>query len=53
VKAGMNSLCRTIAAEEKENEIGIWAIRPGMVDVGLVVLLLCVRLIFRSDFSED
>jgi len=31
VKAGMNSLARTLANEEKE--LSVWAIRPGMVDV--------------------
>ena len=33
VKAGMNSLCRTLAAEEKDNGVGVWAVRPGMIDV--------------------
>jgi len=32
-KAGMNSLCRTLAAEEKGNGVGVWAVRPGLVDV--------------------
>nr|XP_018261624.1 cytoplasmic protein [Kwoniella dejecticola CBS 10117]OBR83782.1 cytoplasmic protein [Kwoniella dejecticola CBS 10117] len=32
-KAGMNSLARTLAAEEKENEVAVFAIRPGMVNV--------------------
>ncbi|WWD19208.1 hypothetical protein CI109_103666 [Kwoniella shandongensis] len=31
-KTGMNSLARTIASEEKENGVAIWAVRPGMVD---------------------
>ncbi|WWC63442.1 uncharacterized protein I303_106044 [Kwoniella dejecticola CBS 10117] len=32
-KAGMNSLARTLAAEEKENEVAVFAIRPGMVNM--------------------
>ncbi|WRT68569.1 uncharacterized protein IL334_005547 [Kwoniella shivajii] len=32
-KAGMNSLARTLAAEEKVNGVGVFAIRPGMVDM--------------------
>ncbi|WWC90522.1 uncharacterized protein L201_005458 [Kwoniella dendrophila CBS 6074] len=32
-KAGMNSLARTLAAEEKENGVGVFAIRPGMVNM--------------------
>ncbi|ORX38398.1 hypothetical protein BD324DRAFT_354002 [Kockovaella imperatae] len=35
VKAGMNSLARTLGAEEKENGVGVWSIRPGMVDTGM------------------
>ncbi|WVQ68423.1 uncharacterized protein L199_006631 [Kwoniella botswanensis] len=33
VKAGMNSLARTLAAEERENGVGVFAIRPGMVNM--------------------
>ncbi|WWC71404.1 uncharacterized protein I206_105359 [Kwoniella pini CBS 10737] len=32
-KAGMNSLARTLAAEEKDNGIAVFAIRPGMVNM--------------------
>ncbi|WVF67512.1 hypothetical protein IAT40_002268 [Kwoniella sp. CBS 6097] len=32
-KAGMNSLARTLAAEEKENGVSVYAIRPGMVNM--------------------
>lgn len=32
-KAGMNSLCRTLAAEEAEKGVITWAVRPGLVDV--------------------
>ncbi|WVQ79787.1 hypothetical protein IAT38_001887 [Cryptococcus sp. DSM 104549] len=32
-KAGMNSLARTLAAEEKGNGVGIWSVRPGMVNM--------------------
>jgi NAD(P)-dependent dehydrogenase (short-subunit alcohol dehydrogenase family) len=34
-KAGMNSLCRTLAAEEAENGVLTWAVRPGLVDVSI------------------
>lgn len=37
-KAGMNSLARTLAAEEKEGNVAFLAIRPGVVDVGFSVL---------------
>ena len=33
VKAGMNSFARTIAAEERDIGVGVWAIRLGNVDV--------------------
>jgi NAD(P)-dependent dehydrogenase (short-subunit alcohol dehydrogenase family) len=33
VKAGMNSLARTLAAEEKESGVLVYAVRPGVVDV--------------------
>lgn len=36
-KAAMNSLCRTLAVEEKENGVACWAVRPGVVDVCLGV----------------
>ncbi|KAK8854651.1 hypothetical protein IAR55_003390 [Kwoniella newhampshirensis] len=32
-KAGMNSLARTIASEEKDTGVGIWSVRPGMVNM--------------------
>ncbi|KAE8541862.1 hypothetical protein D1P53_002036 [Cryptococcus gattii VGV] len=32
-KAGMNSLARTVASEERENGVAIFSIRPGMVNV--------------------
>jgi NAD(P)-dependent dehydrogenase (short-subunit alcohol dehydrogenase family) len=32
-KAGMNSLCRTLAAEEAEEGVITWSVRPGLVDV--------------------
>lgn len=32
-KAAMNSLCRTLAVEEKENGVACWAVRPGVVNV--------------------
>ena len=35
VKAGFNSLCRTLSAEEKGNGVSVWAVRPGMIDVGV------------------
>jgi NAD(P)-dependent dehydrogenase (short-subunit alcohol dehydrogenase family) len=43
-KAGMNSICQTLAIEEKEAGIATWAVRPGMVDVSpcLVTLGLLV-----------
>ncbi|KAK4685347.1 hypothetical protein P7C73_g4810, partial [Tremellales sp. Uapishka_1] len=34
-KAGMNSLCRTLAAEEKENGVSVFAVRPGVVDLAV------------------
>jgi NAD(P)-dependent dehydrogenase (short-subunit alcohol dehydrogenase family) len=39
VKAGMNSFARTLANEEGDHGVGVWAIRPGMVDVGWRVAL--------------
>lgn len=39
-KAGMNSLARTVASEEKENGVAIWSVRPGMVNVGDSLLYL-------------
>ena len=33
VKSGMNSLARTLASEEGGNGIGVWAVRPGLIDV--------------------
>lgn len=39
-KAGMNSLARTVASEEKENGVAIWSVRPGMVNVGNSLLYL-------------
>ncbi|WVR09472.1 hypothetical protein IAU60_006539 [Kwoniella sp. DSM 27419] len=32
-KAGMNSLARTLAAEEKDNGVSVFSIRPGMVNM--------------------
>ena len=40
VKAGMNSLCRTLAAEETDNGVGVWSIMPGMIDVRLFSTLM-------------
>ncbi|OXB35803.1 cytoplasmic protein [Cryptococcus neoformans] len=34
-KAGMNSLARTVASEEKENGVAIWSVRPGMVNTDM------------------
>ncbi|OCF32718.1 cytoplasmic protein [Kwoniella heveanensis CBS 569] len=38
-KAGMNSLARTLAAEERENGVSVYAIRPGMVNTDMQALL--------------
>lgn len=40
VKAGMNSLARTLAAEEKESGVLVYAVRPGVVDVSSSVSVL-------------
>ncbi|RSH88867.1 hypothetical protein EHS25_003095 [Saitozyma podzolica] len=34
-KAGMNSLCRTLAAEEAEEGVITWSVRPGLVDTSM------------------
>ncbi|EIW68250.1 hypothetical protein TREMEDRAFT_57259 [Tremella mesenterica DSM 1558] len=39
VKAGMNSLCRTLGSEEKVNGVGVWSVRPGMVDTAMQGIL--------------
>lgn len=40
VKAGMNSIARTLANEEKG--LSVWAVRPGLVDASLVSIALTV-----------
>lgn len=32
-KSGMNALARVLAAEEKENGVAVWAVRPGVINV--------------------
>jgi NAD(P)-dependent dehydrogenase (short-subunit alcohol dehydrogenase family) len=42
-KAGMNSFCRTLANEEGDEGVNIWAIRPGVVDVSSVSIKNIVK----------
>lgn len=36
-KAGLNSFARTLATEEKENNVAFFSVRPGVVDVSLML----------------
>lgn len=48
-KAGMNSLARTVASEERENGVAIFSVRPGMVNVSNV---LCCWLHYANFFGR-
>lgn len=32
-KSGLNALVRVLANEEKEHGVGVWAVRPGVINV--------------------
>jgi NAD(P)-dependent dehydrogenase (short-subunit alcohol dehydrogenase family) len=49
VKAAGNSLCRTLAAEEKGNGVAVWSIRPGVVNVSKVPMCTCLM----SNSADD
>lgn len=54
-KAAQNSLVRTLGAEEKENGVSFYAVRPGLVDVSAAIQmssLKCYDMIWYADSSQ-